>query len=96
MATLWMHVFASAQDVAQGNVLQQDKATITGTSAPLAVLAAEPTTPRRRIRLFTDADCYVEKGDNPTADTNSMPMAANQTEYFELLAGQRVAVIERT
>ncbi len=96
MATLWMHVFASAQDTAQGDVLQRDKATIDGTSAQLAVLAAEPTTPRRRIRLFTDAACYVEKGNNPTADSTSMPMAANQTEYFELLAGQRVAVIQRS
>lgn len=46
------------------------------------------------VRVHTDVACHVAFGDNPTASTSSMRLAANQTEYFGVQAGQRLAVIE--
>ncbi len=50
------------------------------------------------VRLHTDAICSVAFGTNPTATANSRRMAANQTEYFIIPAGQsyKVAVITNT
>ena len=95
MATLYMNVWASAQDVAQGPVLQSDSVAIAGSSDDLNPIVQNKVVPRHRIRLFTDADCFVAFGVNPTADSTGIPMAANQTEYFELSSGENVAVIER-
>ena len=45
------------------------------------------------VRVQTDAICSVEFGASPTATATSSRMAANTTEYFEVIAGQKVAVI---
>jgi hypothetical protein len=45
------------------------------------------------IRLHPTADCHVIVGTSPTATTNHMPMLADSTEYFGVLAGMRLAVI---
>jgi hypothetical protein len=46
------------------------------------------------IRVHTDAICSVKVGTvNPTADTTCARMAANQTEYFSVRGGEKVAVI---
>lgn len=50
----------------------------------------------RFVRLHTDAICSVAFGSNPTATTSKMRMAANQTEYFAVNAGDKVAVITNT
>lgn len=73
---------------------------IGGASAQSAVFNAKT----RFIRVHTDAICSVLVGANPTADANSPRMAANQTEFFGLLAptnpadgsGLRMAVITNT
>lgn len=48
------------------------------------------------VRLNTDTICSVLFGTNPTALTTSKRLAANQTEYFGVLPGQKVAVITNT
>lgn len=48
------------------------------------------------VRISTDAICSVAFGDNPTATSNNARMAANQTEYFAVVPGQKVAVITNT
>jgi hypothetical protein len=49
------------------------------------------------IRLFADAAMCVQiGGTNPTATSTSMPLAANQTEYFITGPNQKVAVISCT
>lgn len=48
------------------------------------------------IRVHTDAACSIAFGDNPTATANSMRLAGNQTEYFAVLPGQKLAVITNT
>jgi hypothetical protein len=53
-------------------------------------------TDARVIAVHTDAICSIEFGTNPTATANSRRMAANTTEYFEVLPGNKVAVITNT
>lgn len=48
------------------------------------------------VRIHTDAICSIEFGANPTATTSTARMAANQTEYFSVVPGQKVAVISNT
>jgi hypothetical protein len=45
------------------------------------------------VRVIVDATCSIAFGTAPTATTTNMRMAANQTEYFAVSPGQRVAVI---
>lgn len=48
------------------------------------------------VRLHTDSICSIRFGTNPTATTSTARMAANQTEYFQVLGGDKVAVILNT
>lgn len=48
------------------------------------------------VRVHADAVCSVEFGANPVATTQMTRMAANQTEYFSVSAGDKVAVISNT
>lgn len=68
------------------------KITISGTSAQSAAFGA--TT--KFVRLHTDTICSVLFGADPTATANHMRMAADQTEYFGVVAGQKLAVISNT
>lgn len=45
------------------------------------------------VRLHADAPCCFLFGSNPTATTSNGRMATNQTEYFEVLPGDKVACI---
>lgn len=46
------------------------------------------------IRVHCDATCSIKVGGiNPTATTQSMRLAANQTEYFSVYQGEQLAVI---
>jgi hypothetical protein len=47
----------------------------------------------RSVRLHTDSICSVAFGVSPTAVTTQKRMAANQTEYFGVRNGDKVAVI---
>lgn len=45
------------------------------------------------IRVATDTACSIAIGESPTATTDNMRLAANQTEYFGVTPGQKIAVI---
>lgn len=45
------------------------------------------------IRVHTDAICSIDIGSNPTATAAKSRLAANQTEYFGVIPGQKLAVI---
>lgn len=63
---------------------------VSGASAQSAVFSS--TT--KIVRIHADVACHVVVGGtNPTATTNSMKVGANQTEYFVVTPGQRLAVI---
>ena len=49
------------------------------------------------IRVATDSICsIVVGGTNPSATTSNMRLAANQTEYFLVKPGDKLAVISNT
>lgn len=49
------------------------------------------------IRVHVDAIACIEVGTNPAAVAGtSKRMAANQTEYFAVLPGQKIAVVTAT
>jgi hypothetical protein len=45
------------------------------------------------VRIHADAICSIEIGSNPTATTVTARFAANQTEYFGVQSGHKIAVI---
>ena len=45
------------------------------------------------IRVHCDVACSISVGANPTATGADVRLAANQTEYFGVQIGQRIAVI---
>lgn len=94
MATLSLHVWSDAKEVALGEVLQSMTVNIGGASAQSAAVTGTARR-HRRVRFFADADCYVTWGDNPTADSTGLPLGAENPEYFDIEAGQKIAVIER-
>ena len=48
------------------------------------------------IRVHCDAACSIAIGANPTATTSTARMAANQTEYFGVAPGSKIAVISNS
>ena len=45
------------------------------------------------IRVHTDTACHILTGSNPTATTAKKRLAADQTEYFGVKGGHKIAVI---
>ena len=81
--------------VAMGpEIVNQSPITSSGTSQPSAAMNAATNL----IRIHTDGIISISIGTNPTASTSTARMAANQTEYFGVAAGQgiKVAVITNT
>lgn len=72
--------------------VSQTPVAIGGSSVQSAAFNADT----RYIRVHTDAVCSIAFGTNPTATANSMRLAANQTEYFAVVPGQKLAVITNT
>lgn len=66
--------------------------TISGSNAKSAALNANT----RFVRVHTDAICHITAGDDPTATTGDARLAADQTEYFGVVPGQKLAVIAGT
>ncbi len=48
------------------------------------------------VAIHTDAICSIEFAASPTALATSRRLAANTTEYFQVVAGHKVAVITNT
>lgn len=80
-----------AQIAKQPPIAEQTVA-VGGASTPSATFNAST----RFVRLHTDVICSFEFGSTPTATTSDARMAADNTEYFGVLPGQKVAVISNT
>lgn len=77
----------------KGPPLADQKITITGSSAQTAAFNRYT----KMIRVHVDVVCSVFiGGTNPAATTGNGRMAANQTEYFCVTPGDKVAVIANT
>lgn len=67
------------------------KVTIGAASAASAAFGSKTTL----VRIATDTACYILFGSAPTAAAGtSIYMPAGRVEYFEVVAGEKVAVIQ--
>lgn len=74
----------------EGIIAEQTAIVTSGTSQQSSAFGTRTTF----IRLITDDICHIAYGSSPTAATTStIKMAAGQTEYFAVKAGQKIAVI---
>lgn len=73
-------------------VVDQTPVVIGAGSLPSAAFNADT----KLIRVHTDAVCSILIGTNPTATVNTSRMAADQTEYFYVIPGDKIAVIANT
>lgn len=48
------------------------------------------------IRVHADSACSIKIGADPTATASTARMAANQTEYFAVQTGHKIAVISNS
>ena len=80
---------AGALQAAQLPALNAQKLTISATHAQSTAFK----TGTKLIRLHTDTVCHILVGDDPTATTANLRMAADTTEYFGVKAGQKLSVI---
>lgn len=100
MAKLYIAEFDSITPTAEGGAAQiarsqpiiEQTVAISGVTAQSAAFNAAT----KFIRVHTDAICSIAISANPTATVANMRMAADQTEYFGITAGQKVAVISNT
>lgn len=85
----------SQNTVARGPVLADQKLTLSGSTLSSAFNAKT-----KIIRVHTDEIISLvfeaEPGDGATATTSDMRLAADQTEYFEVKPGTKVAAISNT
>ena len=100
MSTLQYTVWYGTAEVANGPVLNENVISFTSPSVQSStVMYADGGNRNVRVRIFSDADCWVTWGDNPTAvndGTDGRMLGAENPEYFEIGADQKIAVIERT
>ena len=95
MATVYITEFAQGGGV---NTLAPMPSTtdqtvaISGASVQSAAFAATTNL----IRVHTDAVCSIFIGLVPTATAAKTRMTANQTEYFSVVGGHKIAVITNT
>lgn len=73
-------------------LVEQTPVAISGSSAVSSAFNSKT----RFVRIHTDAICSVKFGTSPTATVNDKRLAADQTEYFGVQPGQKVAVTPNT
>ena len=77
---------------AQEPSIATQKVPISGASAQSAAFNDDT----RYIEVHTDVICSISFGVNPTATISHKRMAANQTQFFGVVPGHKVAVISNT
>jgi hypothetical protein len=99
MATLYVAEFKNIApsgttfaQVAGAPPVAEQTVSISGSSAQSSAFNKFTTI----IRVHTDAICSIVIGPNPTATTAKMRLAADQTEYFGVAPGDKIAVISNT
>ena len=99
MATLYVTEYSRmAIEAAGAPVLVGQEPSVTQTIAIAGVSAsATLRTDTKFVRLHTDIICNVVFGPSPqVATTSNMRLAANQTEFFGVVGGHVLAVIQGT
>ena len=97
MATLFIAVFEAAEQTALDIPLQETTVNVTGGSLQSDVIVGAGKK-KRTVRLFSDTDCFVTWGEDPTAvgdGSEGRPFGAENPEYISIEAGHKIAVIQR-
>ena len=87
-------VVGAAAEVALGDVLKEEKSTVSGTSAQTS--AVDGTDELRIVRVMCDTGSYVHWATSPTALVDGSAgrlIGANNPEYFSIKAGLKLAAI---
>ncbi len=99
MPTLYIAEFANiGRDQGQGvqltplAPLTEQTVTIGGSSAQSAAFNADTNF----VRLCSDSVCSIAVGPNPTATVANLRLPANTPEYFQVVAGQKIACVANT
>ena len=95
MSNVYGTVFEGAETVPLGDPIQYLTAVIGSTNSD-AVTGNNKL--RRRVRLFSEAKCWVKWGANPTATgaSDAIPLAADVDVYYDIEAGYVITAITRT
>ena len=103
MATLYITVFEAAVSTALGDPIQQLTITVGGASAQSTALTSSGTgtaaNKKRTVRMFSDTDCFIAWGEDPTAlndGSGGIAVGTETPEYFSITAGHKVACISRS
>lgn len=100
MAVVYISEYAEAPNIKTGQMLaagsEPSLAEQTVAIGAGSVQSAAFNAKTRFIRLHTDAVCSYKFGSNPTATATTPRMAANSTEYFGVVPGDKVAIIQNT
>ena len=94
MASVFITAWDSADKVAKGAPTDFIVATLGGgASAALAGSGRK----RKVVRLYADANCFVQWAKVPSATdgTDSVPLGANNPEYFDIEVGFAIDAITR-
>lgn len=100
MAKVYITEYQSAQiwmgqgvSIAMGpELVNQSPITSSGSSQSSSAFGANTN----MIRVHTDGIISISIGTSPTASTSTARMAANQTEYFGVVPGHKLALITNT
>ncbi len=98
MATLYISEFGD-NGVAQRNVQVASKPALTTQTVAISASSAQSaafSSQTTYIRVHTDVICSTVVGANPTATTAGERLAADNTEYFRVQPGHKIAVIANT
>ena len=79
----------SQMQVASQPGVTSQKVTFTTTTQSTAFNAST-----KFVRLHPKNNCHVVFGTNPTATTDDMPMLADSVEYFAVIPGYKLAVVD--
>lgn len=100
MATVYLSEYPVGTGIGTfGNVVavhepSQAEQTVAITAGSVQSAAFNPNT--FFVRVHTDAICSIKFGANPTAAATTKRLSANQTEYFIVSPGHKLAVITNT
>lgn len=97
MANIYITEFSENGRNARGGIDQvcqmppvTEQVVAIGGASAQSVAFANATT---KVRVQAGGVCHVAVGSNPTATTSNMRMAIDQTEYFGVNPGDKIAVI---
>jgi hypothetical protein len=97
MSTLYVTELKASGNSESGSQMQMAKQppvtdqTVTFTTSTQSAAFNADT---RFVRLHPKNNCHVAFGASPTATTSNMPMLADSVEYFAVIPGQKLAVVD--